>query len=830
MTFFGNVVRASEQLFRGRPSTEHGAGQELPRFTQVLPYEQYEASSCLYGRNADGPAGNSISFCLECLPQIGSSEQLESSLQNLPQLLPVGATLQVAMYADANISEQLGRYCRLRRGAGAAGRAGGIHRQLARFRFHHYSTLSGDLVPRNFRMFVSVSCRGELSNPTTRKKCLELMKGLCGLLASCAIPAQPLQPDNLISLVGAILNPHCARRRLMPYDPQEPLAEQCLLRDTRIEVNSNSLTVAGDGKPHALCALCATGYPAAMRLAGMSALLGDPLRPNLAYPGPFIITMCARSLDPEAESSLVALRSARAAANANSQMARLMPNYYRRQHEDWNLASEVLGGGGNLVLLSHHIVVQAPPAQIAAAVEAARAIWRAGGFTLAVTEYMQVQGLLAALPLTLSPAFAEDLLRSGWMSRKSIHNIGHSMPSIAEWKGTRNPALLMLGRRGQVIGMDLFDSAGNYNAVVSGASGTGKSVLLNEIASSYLGQGAQVWIMDIGCSYQHSCELLGGQFIRFQATSGIRLNPFSSVLDINEDIRLLKPLFAQMIAPSGLGDYQRARLEEALLATWTKHGPQSCPTRLRETLLALAKQANDSRITDMATMLGPYCQGGAHGRWFQGTANINFNAPLIVLELEELKSDPNLQAVILLQLMFLIGQKMYLARDQRKLVIIDEAWALLHGEGTAEFIENGYRRARKYNGAFLSAAQSLADFFVSPAARATIINSDWMLLLSQKAEEITRLCGAGQLELSAHERELLLSLRTEPGRYAELLVRAGGKCCSIARLVIDPFTQLLFSTRAEDHQAIATHRQQGFSVSDAVVAVLADRKAAGDLS
>ena len=795
---------------------------EVPRFASVLPYELFDSSGELY--SLANPAGqqDAIGFSIEALCQVGVNAQLENAIQNLPGLLPEGAGLQVAMFACASVDSKLARYARLRPDCSGRGRAEGVFRRLVRRRYDCFSGLDGELRPRDYRLVLSVTLPGQLESDAAARLRF-VRQGLEALMNSCGMPCWTLAPGELIGLLAPFLNPESPGRRAYEYDPSQLISDQIVLRDTRLEVASSSLNVSGDGRPHALSVLAATAYPPAMSLAGMGGLLGDPLRSQLGYRGPFAIVMCCRILSDESARSMAAIRSARANSNAGSPMARLAPSYYRRQMEDWQLANEVIASGGGLAHLAHYVLLAAPAGLMASAIESARSIWRTRGFTLASCEFMQTQGLLATLPMTLTREFADDLRRSGWMSRKTTYNIAHSLPVIGEWKGTRTPAMMMIARRGQLVQLDLFDSPGNYNAVVAGASGTGKSVLLNEIACAYLGLGAQVWIIDVGGSYQKLCDLLGGQLIRFQRSSDICLNPFTLVSDIEDDMHQLRPLFAQMIGPQGLGDYQLARLEEAIVRTWEMHGNDSRPSHLRQRLQEGARLHSDARLSEMAAMLGAYCRGGSHGRWFDGAANVSFSSDLCLLELEELKAMPELQAVVLMQLMFLINQQMYSSRDRRKLVIIDEAWQMLRGEHTTEFIENGFRRARKYNGAFLTATQSVADFFSSSAARAAYANSDWMLLLAQKSEEIARLRADGQLLLGAGEQELLQSLATEPGRFAEILVRCEGLGAGVCRLVIDPFARLLFSSRAGDHQAIEEKRSSGLAIADAVDAVLAER-------
>ncbi len=794
----------------------------LPRFSKVLPYRVYDPGSRLF-ELADGPKGTCLGFLLEGLPQVGVSEQMEAAFQELPNLLEEGACLQVSIYSDPEVRGHLARYCRTRPGEGK-GRVEDLHRRLARRRFEHMERLGADLTPCDFRLFIAVTMPGALGSSASEQEASALRQSIESILSGCSIPTRALDPADLVRLAGGMLNPRNTARRDFGYDPQAPISAQCLLQDTSIMFESGSVAVRGDGSDHALVAMAASSYPASMRLAGMVGLLGDPLRPNLRYSGPFMVTMCMMMLDQEAARMLVSVRSARAASNAKSAMARLMPGFYRRQLDDWQSCSDAIDAGAGMALMSHHVLVRAAPGEIEPAQARARSVWRSRGFTLARCEFLQQQGVLATLPMGLTPALGRDLRSLGLMSLKTTHNAAHGMPVVGEWKGTRSPSMLMVGRRGQLMGIDLFDSPGNYNAVVAGISGSGKSVLLNEIAVSSLGVGAKVWIFDIGCSYLKACEVLGGQFLRFSAETRLSLNPFSAVVDIDEDMRLLKPLFAQMIAPRvGLGDYQNAQLEAAIQEAWQRHGSGATPTDLQGRLAEAG--GSDPRVRDMAVMMAPFCRKGAHGRWFDGPATVDFGSDLVVIELEELKGNPDLQSVVMLQMLFFVSQEMYSSHNRRKLVLIDEAWEMLRGEGVAEFIEHGYRRARKYNGAYLTATQSVSDFYSTSAGRNAIGNSDWLLLLSQKDEELRQVVEQGHLAISPAEREMVRTLRTVPGSHSEVFVRCQGVASGVGRLTVDPHTELLFSTNARDRAAVDRHRKAGLGLEESIDAVLRERAA-----
>ena len=107
-------------------------------------------------------------------------------------------------------------------------------------------------------------------------------------------------------------------------------------------------------------------------------------------------------------------------------------------------------------------------------------------------------------------------------------------PLHGEWRGQpanpdNPPALFLIGRRGQPACWSPFaNDAGNYNVAVTGKSGSGKSVLMQELVTGLIGAGGEAVVIDDGRSFQHTAEALGGAFIAFGKDPAC-LNPFAMI-------------------------------------------------------------------------------------------------------------------------------------------------------------------------------------------------------------------------------------------------------------------------------------------------------------
>ncbi len=821
------------------------APNDSARFSQWLPYLAYlEERQIFINRDALG-------FCLELRPQSGADEDMARVLTALYAASPAGTGIQFHLLASPDIRSTLGGYADLRLpdqirpefdGLGRPGRHANLHRTMARRRVGHY--LAGartSLLPnqsyllRNFRLIISVSLPGNPDDLNRIDELTLLRDGHRATLHAAGFPSRLWTAAELINWVSALLDPHRQSGDGLPlsYDPGRELRHQVIDRSTRLTIQQTCIGLdnPAQGEPSELRLLSVRSFPPRFALWSMGSLIGDLYQATLQYSCPFMLTLGVHVLDAEATRNWAYLKSARATTNASSYMARFLPDMQERK-ADWDIVLKAMDDGQQLVDLHHQLVLFAPPREMARAEQAARSIFRARGFELSRDTMMMSQGLIGALPMTLSTPFHADLTRMKRCSTKTSANAVHLAPLVAEWQGTGTPVLLLGGRRGQLMQLDVYDNpAGNYNVAIAGTSGSGKSLLLNEIAVSYLGTGARVWIIDVGRSYEKACRNFGGSFIEFTENAGLSLNPFTFVDDIDEDMELLQPLLAQMVSPrEALEGFQYSTLGAAIKKVWKARGREMTITDIHDLLATGALDEvgdntaaqGDRRLKDLAAMLHPYTRDGTYGKYFDSHASIDFSSDFIVLELEELKAKKDLQTVVLLIVMYRITREMYFSRDRKKIVIIDEAWDLLSGGATAEFIEAGYRRARKYKGAFMSATQGVDDYYRNPAAKAALDNSDWMFLLRQKPESIEMMDKLGQLTMDDAMKRLLQSLRTEHGAFSEVFIHspAGN---GIGRLIVDPCSLLLFSSRAEDFSAINAWRATGMSVAQAIDAVLRDR-------
>lgn len=107
------------------------------------------------------------------------------------------------------------------------------------------------------------------------------------------------------------------------------------------------------------------------------------------------------------------------------------------------------------------------------------------------------------------------------------------------------------------------------------------------------------------------------------------------------------------------------------------------------------------------------------------------------------------------------------------------------------------------------------DFYGIPAGVAIVENSDYFFLLRQRPESIEALRKSQRLSLTDGLYDLLQSVHTDSGNYSEVFAYTPDGI-TIGRLVVDRFTQLLYTTKADEFVKIKEYKNQGMSLKDAI--------------
>ena len=673
---------------------------------------------------------------------------------------------------------------------------------------------SGNFVIRNFRLFIVVSIQSKISDAMSMKL-MELRDSITSSLKSINLPTHNLGVEDFLSLMNDLINPssniYPAKQKWNQYDS---LSLQLTDPEYKTTALPNCVRFASEQENIEVRALTVKTWPNEARFSSMIDGIGQLFNASLQIPCPFVISFSLRVSNNEKATMKAQYKFMNIDKTAKSPLARFKPLIHK-EHQDWDYVRTRLAEGDKLVKAFYQILIYVPEKTASSCERKVRDLYMANGWKLRKEVYLQFQSWLAMLPMRMSEGMYDDLDLMGRMRTLTASNAINLAPIHGEWKGSPTPSLLLPGRRGQLATWNPFDNTeGNFNIAIAAASGKGKSMFTQEYITCLIGSGAKVWVIDVGRSYEKTCKMLGGTFVEFIPDQRISLNPFTFIKDFESSLAMLKPLLAVMARPTGnTSDEETSFLEKALKAAWDEKGNDASITTVAEWL----KEQNNGICRNLSDLLYTYTKDGMYGRYFDGPSNIDLDNVFVVLELQELKSKKDLQKIILLVLMYQISEAMYLgSRSQIKSCVIDEAWDLLGGENdsAAKFIEIGYRTARRYKANFVTITQSINDYFKNATSRAALENSDYSIILGQKPESIDQLKSSGRFNLTPFSERLFKSLR-KTDDYSECIIK-DPVGMSVHRIVFDPYSRILYSSKGDEFEAVNKLVAQGNSLRDSI--------------
>src|SRR3989338_2298919 len=283
----------------------------------------------------------------------------------------------------------------------------------------------------------------------------------------------------------------------------------------------------------------------------------------------------------------------------------------------------------------------------------------------------------------------------------------------------------------------------NYNAVVFGKSGGGKSYTVKlEILRSLI-FGTQVLIIDPEDEYKYLAETVGGTAVKISVTSDQHINPLdlptpkpdesaadvfkSHILDLTGLLRLIL---------GNLTPEESAILDEALIQTYAIKDitPDSDLTKASPPVLSDLQSVLEglTGAESMAIRLKKYTSGTFAG-FLNMPTNVSLDNNLVVFSIRDMEEE--LRPIAMYSILNHIWTSV--RREQKKrLLIVDEAWWLMKYDTGADFLFNIAKRASKYYLGLTTISQDVPDFLSSPKGKSIITNSSIQILMKQSPAAI----------------------------------------------------------------------------------------------
>ncbi|MEL6917611.1 MAG: TraG family conjugative transposon ATPase [Bacteroidota bacterium] len=370
----------------------------------------------------------------------------------------------------------------------------------------------------------------------------------------------------------------------------------------------------------------------------------------------------------------------------------------------------------------------------------------------------------------------------------------------------------MIEKNGAPVRLDLWDEPVkrglivNRNRLIFGPSGTGKSFLINHIASQYFEQGHHIVMIDIGNSYKKLCRLCKGQYFTYDVGEPLQFNPFYLG---EEQITVEKKVFIiSLMMFLWKGDDAYRREEKQILSMYVdayyamlKKDPSVfpcmstffefvCETKaLKEEAVYFDKLSFKLSLQDF--------HDGKFAEILNSRRPINLvKERFIVFEMDNIKDHPILFPLVTMLCIDVVMSKIRQVPSVKKSIFIDECWKPISKGEMAEFIKYLYKTVRKFYGEVAIATQDVEDILDTAAGPAMINNTDTMILLSHKKKMASKDKFAKYLSFGESDLEKLFSTDKR-----EVYIKVGN-VSNVYKVTVSPERYACYSSNADENKII----------------------------
>lgn len=386
--------------------------------------------------------------------------------------------------------------------------------------------------------------------------------------------------------------------------------------------------------------------------------------------------------------------------------------------------------------------------------------------------------------------------------------------NFESYYGSNRSGILLADRKnGAPIRLDLWDDPlnrgliVNRNRLIFGPSGTGKSFLVNHMASQYYEQGHHIVMIDIGNSYKKLCDLFKGQYFTYDIEHPLEFNPFySDSIEVSVDQKIF---LLSILMFLWKGDRPFKREEKQVLAKYLDEFYENiaddedtypCMSSFFTYVLDSPPlvEREEKYFDKLSFKLalqdfhdGKYCE------ILNSKKPINLlHERFIVFEMDNIKDHPILFPLVTMLCIDVVLGKIRKIPSVKKSIFIDECWKPISSGEMAEFIKYLYKTVRKFNGEVAIATQDVEDILDTQAGPAMINNTDTMILLSHKKKMASKEKFAQHLSFTENDLQKLFSTDRR-----EVFIKVGNTS-NVYKVKVSPERYACYTSNADENKAI----------------------------
>ena len=383
---------------------------------------------------------------------------------------------------------------------------------------------------------------------------------------------------------------------------------------------------------------------------------------------------------------------------------------------------------------------------------------------------------------------------------------------------TSETGAIYYNKRGELFTLDLFAKDTSDTAphcLITGLTGSGKTVTAFDFIEQSLRQPAIVVIIDKEISYRRQCLLNGGQHMVFEGIPNVKMDPFWGDLSEDHKAKTIDNLSIMATGNKDITVEDKSYISEAVAHVFKvlkERGYSKDFSPMGETIKYLTDM-NDDKAKSIARRLYMYHGDGPYSRFIEGDRPpLDINSNFVLFELADIDAYKDLQTVTISLLLHYITEFVKKHPGIKKYLIIDEAWQLFMNETSVEYLIKAVKTFRKLGCAVIFVTQQLDDFSYIAKAMNMKKNCPNKILLYQDYKEIQE--NAEALGLTT---EQLLQYRKikKYGKFSEALI-VTEKWTATGRITLDPRSYWMIANSQNDRMYIDRMLEKGLSLEEAI--------------